>query len=45
MRRYVIDAHIHMDMYEIDQRSKILNELEQNDVTALVSVSNNLDLL
>ena len=43
MRRYVIDAHIHMDMYEIDQRSKILNELEQNDVTALVSVSNNLE--
>lgn len=40
LSRCVIDAHIHMDMYEEQQYIKILDELEQNDITALVAVSN-----
>ncbi|ARD48355.1 TatD family hydrolase [Sporosarcina sp. P33] len=42
MKRYVIDSHIHLDMYEEKDRVKILSELDENDVTALVAVSNDL---
>lgn len=42
MSRYLIDAHIHLDMYEEKDCIRILNELEENDVMALVAVSNDL---
>lgn len=40
MSRRVIDAHIHLDMYEEEERIQVLRALEMNDVTALVAVSN-----
>ena len=40
MSRQIIDAHIHLDMYEEEERLQILSELEVHDVTAIVAVSN-----
>ncbi|WP_233194247.1 TatD family hydrolase [Sporosarcina sp. P21c] len=40
MSRHVIDAHIHLDMYEEEERIQVLRALEVNDVTELVAVSN-----
>ncbi|WP_233189515.1 MULTISPECIES: TatD family hydrolase [unclassified Sporosarcina] len=40
MSRRVIDAHIHLDMYEEEERLQILGELDVNDITAIVAVSN-----
>ncbi|PID22398.1 DNAase [Sporosarcina sp. P3] len=40
MSRQIIDAHIHVDMYKEEDQIQILNELEENDVTAIVAVSN-----
>ncbi|WP_233201559.1 MULTISPECIES: TatD family hydrolase [unclassified Sporosarcina] len=40
MSRQIIDAHIHLDMYEEEDRLQILSELEENDVTSIVAVSN-----
>ncbi|WP_301109940.1 TatD family hydrolase [Sporosarcina sp.] len=42
MNRRVIDAHIHLDMYNDDERALILKELEGHSVDALVAVSNDL---
>lgn len=39
----MIDAHIHFDHYKADERKKILDDLHNNGVEALVSVSINLD--
>ncbi|GGM24282.1 hypothetical protein GCM10011351_07530 [Paraliobacillus quinghaiensis] len=36
----VIDAHIHLDVYERSERLQILKELDQADVSALIAVSN-----
>lgn len=38
----VIDAHIHLDLYERSERLQILTELGQANVTALIAVSNHL---
>lgn len=38
----VIDAHIHLDMYETAERDQLLKELATYKVEALISVSNNL---
>ena len=40
MNKNVIDSHIHLDMYEEEERICILDELEINDITAVVAVSN-----
>lgn len=42
MNRNVIDAHIHLDMYEDKERVQILDELEATSVESLIAVSNNL---
>ncbi|GAA0440182.1 TatD family hydrolase [Lentibacillus halophilus] len=39
----IIDAHIHLDRYAPDDRSLILNNMNDNGVDALVSVSGDLD--
>lgn len=38
----VIDAHIHLDMYEAADRARILDDLEMYNIEALISVSNHL---
>ena len=35
----LIDAHIHLDLYEPEEREKILQELDLYSVEALISVS------
>ena len=35
----LIDAHIHLDLYEKEEREKILKELDLYSVEALISVS------
>ncbi|MCR8849554.1 TatD family hydrolase [Rossellomorea sp. SC111] len=35
----LIDAHIHLDLYEVEERGKILQELDLYSVDALISVS------
>ncbi|WP_143759464.1 TatD family hydrolase [Sporosarcina newyorkensis] len=42
MSRCLIDAHIHLDMYKDEERTLLLNTLEESSVDALVAVSNNL---
>ncbi|MCM3758005.1 TatD family hydrolase [Sporosarcina aquimarina] len=42
MNRKIIDAHIHLDMYEDNERVQILDELEATSVESLIAVSNNL---
>lgn len=42
MKRHVIDAHIHLDMYEEKDRIQLLHEMKENDVAAVVAVSNDL---
>lgn len=39
----MIDAHIHLDQYEISDRTSILKEMEQFGVTQLLTVSTNLN--
>ncbi|WP_173917175.1 TatD family hydrolase [Halobacillus sp. Marseille-Q1614] len=39
MKRPVIDAHIHLDMYEENSRNKILSSLFKNKIAALITVS------
>jgi TatD DNase family protein len=36
---FLIDAHIHLDLYEMEEREKILQELDLYSVEALISVS------
>ncbi|TMN22883.1 TatD family hydrolase [Lentibacillus cibarius] len=43
MSARIIDAHIHMDMYHPDERSRILDDMESSGVDALISVSSHLD--
>lgn len=43
MNRNIIDAHIHLDMYEEKERNSILSELDINDITAVVAVSNDFE--
>lgn len=42
MQGKIIDAHIHLDMYTKDEQNQILTDLEQEKITAVVSVSNHL---
>ncbi|WP_217589516.1 TatD family hydrolase [Lentibacillus saliphilus] len=42
MTKRLIDAHIHLDMYENEERQAILNDLEKAQVDALIAVSNHL---
>lgn len=42
MCKQLIDAHIHLDMYEEPDRSRLIQELGNSSVQALISVSNNL---
>lgn len=42
MSRRLIDAHIHLDMYEDGERIVLLDKLEESSVDALVTVSSNL---
>src|SRR5690625_1461462 len=37
---HIIDAHIHLDMYENKNRQRILTELEAEKIAMLISVSN-----
>lgn len=39
----VIDAHIHLDLYDADERRLILSSLEQERIEALISVSIHLE--
>lgn len=43
MKREIIDAHIHLDMYEDQDQQGILQDLERENVQALISVSNHVD--
>ncbi|MGE8203825.1 TatD family hydrolase [Heyndrickxia sp. NPDC080065] len=38
----IIDAHIHLDLYNDDERKSILREMEKHKVEALISVSQHL---
>lgn len=40
VKRQIIDAHIHLDMYEQDERMQLMDELEQDGIDAVVAVSN-----
>lgn len=42
MFQSIIDAHIHLDVYQDNHRKQILDELEKNHVDFLISVSKNL---
>ncbi|MFD2116893.1 TatD family hydrolase [Paenibacillus yanchengensis] len=37
-----IDAHIHLDLYEADERDRLIQEAQAGDVAAVVAVSMNL---
>ncbi|WP_432353655.1 TatD family hydrolase [Sporosarcina sp. A2] len=43
MRHNLLDAHIHLDMYEEVDRTRLMKELEAMSVNALIAVSNNLE--
>lgn|SRR5690625_4144513 len=42
MRKPIIDAHIHFDLYDTNERFIILQGMETNKIKSLISVSNNL---
>lgn len=42
MSSSIIDAHIHLDMYEEVERKKLLEELKNHQVEGLIAVSNHL---
>ncbi|KGX86268.1 DNAase [Pontibacillus marinus BH030004 = DSM 16465] len=39
----MIDAHIHLDMYEVEDQEKILQDLNHENVEALIAVSNQIE--
>jgi TatD DNase family protein len=39
----IIDAHIHLDMYEEITREQLMNDLDQYSITHLIAVSNDLN--
>ncbi|KHE68168.1 TatD family hydrolase [Halobacillus sp. BBL2006] len=39
----IIDAHIHLDLYEESFRKQMLSELDQNSIIHLIAVSNDLN--
>ncbi|MGY0694408.1 TatD family hydrolase [Virgibacillus sp. FSP13] len=42
MENQIIDAHIHLDMYDEPDRNKLLKELKHHHVAALIAVSSHL---
>ncbi|GAA0446552.1 MAG: TatD family hydrolase [Bacillota bacterium] len=42
MDSFIIDAHIHLDMYTQEEQTEIIKSLKRHHVSSLISVSNNL---
>ena len=42
MNSFIIDSHIHLDLYPIEAQSTILQDMEKHGVKALISVSQHL---
>ncbi|QHE53369.1 TatD family hydrolase [Pontibacillus sp. HMF3514] len=43
MKHRIIDAHIHLDMYGLEDQEKILQDLDYENVEALIAVSNHIE--
>jgi len=43
MKHRIIDAHIHLDMYEVEDQETILQDLDHENVEALIAVSNHIE--